>query len=226
MTYVISDIHGEYDKFIKMLELIEFSDKDVMFILGDVVDRGRYSIKTLTHIMDSTNIHMILGNHEEFMLDYFNRNKNIPTQSMIIDQHHYETWFRAGGLETCRDLRNYRKRFDEILEYLRQLPLTCTLSVGENKFHLSHADLQISNYEVLQNQNRDYILWNRRYPQEFVFLKDNVYMITGHTPTSHLNFDKSYDIYKKDSWICIDGGAVFGGKLSCLRLDDMKEYYT
>ena len=27
--YVISDLHGEYDKFLKMLELIDFKDTDM-----------------------------------------------------------------------------------------------------------------------------------------------------------------------------------------------------
>lgn len=36
--YVMSDIHGCYDEFIKMLELISFSDKDELYILGDVID--------------------------------------------------------------------------------------------------------------------------------------------------------------------------------------------
>lgn len=38
MTYVMSDIHGEYKKYLQMLELIRFSDEDELFVLGDVVD--------------------------------------------------------------------------------------------------------------------------------------------------------------------------------------------
>ena len=38
MTYVISDIHGNYEKFQSILSQIKFSDKDVLYVLGDVVD--------------------------------------------------------------------------------------------------------------------------------------------------------------------------------------------
>ena len=38
--YVVSDIHGEDDRFHKMLKLIRFSKQDTLYILGDVVDRG------------------------------------------------------------------------------------------------------------------------------------------------------------------------------------------
>lgn len=39
MIYVISDIHGCYDKYIKMLEKIRFSSEDTLYVLGDVLDR-------------------------------------------------------------------------------------------------------------------------------------------------------------------------------------------
>lgn len=40
MTYVASDIHGEYKKYIQMLNKINFSDSDILYVLGDVIDRG------------------------------------------------------------------------------------------------------------------------------------------------------------------------------------------
>ena len=44
-TFVLSDIHGEYNKFINMLDKIHFSDKDTLYVLGDVLDRGPEPIK-------------------------------------------------------------------------------------------------------------------------------------------------------------------------------------
>ena len=46
-TYVISDIHGEYWKFMELLDMIHFSDEDILYVLGDVVDRGKNPVKTL-----------------------------------------------------------------------------------------------------------------------------------------------------------------------------------
>lgn len=40
MTYVISDIHGCYEKYRTMLEAIEFTEDDTLYVLGDVLDRG------------------------------------------------------------------------------------------------------------------------------------------------------------------------------------------
>lgn len=56
MNYVISDIHGEYKKFIALLEKINFSEKDTLYVLGDVVDRSAEPIKVLQYMMIRQNI--------------------------------------------------------------------------------------------------------------------------------------------------------------------------
>ena len=47
MTYVMSDIHGQYDKYLAMLDKIAFSDDDTLYILGDVLDRGEEPVELL-----------------------------------------------------------------------------------------------------------------------------------------------------------------------------------
>lgn len=42
-TYVISDIHGMYNKFTELLNKIKLKDTDTLYILGDVLDRGTRS---------------------------------------------------------------------------------------------------------------------------------------------------------------------------------------
>ena len=63
-TYVLSDIHGEYDLFMEMLDKIGLKDEDTLFVLGDVVDRGPDPIKTLLKLMEMPNAICIVGNHE------------------------------------------------------------------------------------------------------------------------------------------------------------------
>ena len=64
MTYVISDIHGQYEKYIAMLEKISFSDDDTLYVLGDVVDRGEGSMRILYDMSMRPNVIPIMGNHE------------------------------------------------------------------------------------------------------------------------------------------------------------------
>ena len=67
-TYVISDIHGQYDMFMDLLYKISFSDKDTLYILGDIIDRGPHPIKTMRKLMEMPNVICLLGNHEYMAL--------------------------------------------------------------------------------------------------------------------------------------------------------------
>ena len=60
MTYVMSDIHGCYDKYVKVLEKINFSEGDILYILGDVVDRGPNGMKVLLNIAEHKNIILMM----------------------------------------------------------------------------------------------------------------------------------------------------------------------
>jgi len=64
MTYCISDIHGCYEEFTALLEQINFSDADTLYILGDVIDRGDATEQCLAYIKQAKNIHCLKGNHE------------------------------------------------------------------------------------------------------------------------------------------------------------------
>ena len=64
MIYVMADIHGHYDKYIKMLKQIHFSDNDNLYVLGDVIDRGPAGMKILQDMMMRPNVIPLLGNHE------------------------------------------------------------------------------------------------------------------------------------------------------------------
>ena len=65
MHYVISDIHGCYDKYLAMLEKLNFGDDDMLYFLGDAVDRGPDGIKILLDMMGRKNVVPFLGNHED-----------------------------------------------------------------------------------------------------------------------------------------------------------------
>ena len=56
---------------------------------------------------------------------------------------------------------------------------------------------------------------------------DDKYVISGHTPTMAIeNNPKPGYIYQINNHIAIDCGCSFpGGRLGCLRLEDMKEFY-
>lgn len=186
-----------------MLKLIEFSDEDTLYILGDVVDRGKYPIRTLLYIMDHPSIEMIIGNHEEMMRrssesDYFN------------------CWMNNGGEVTLNQYSNLcQGDRDRIDKYLKDLPTTIDL----DGILLIHAGYTKEIHDL------DFCLWAR---EEFLNRKTGIdkTVIFGHTPTYFITGNKPMNIWHGDGRIGIDCGACFkGGRLGCLRLDDMKEFY-
>ena len=45
MIYVISDLHGyPFERFTALLKEVDFSENDFLYVLGDVVDRGRRAL--------------------------------------------------------------------------------------------------------------------------------------------------------------------------------------
>jgi len=64
--YIIGDIQGCYIHLKELLNKIKFStDKDRLFFLGDIVNRGTDSLMTLRYIKDlGSNAEMVLGNHD------------------------------------------------------------------------------------------------------------------------------------------------------------------
>ena len=61
MIYCMSDIHGELDRFKAMLDLINFSSDDTLYIIGDVIDRHPGGVEILKIIKDTPNMFMLLG---------------------------------------------------------------------------------------------------------------------------------------------------------------------
>ena len=67
--YCMSDIHGEYDKFMELLDKIKLKETDTLYVLGDILDQGPHPIKTLRKLMDMPNVICMVGNHELMALD-------------------------------------------------------------------------------------------------------------------------------------------------------------
>lgn len=93
MTYVMSDIHGEYSSFLELLSKINFSDNDILYICGDMIEKGPDSIRLAKYIFSRNNIKVIRGNHEEDFLKYFHRIafvlQTVPTDEEFVKYKNY-----------------------------------------------------------------------------------------------------------------------------------------
>ena len=103
MIYVMSDLHGCYDKYKQMLEKIKFNSEDTLYVLGDIVDRGDDGINILLDMMKRTNVVPLLGNHEYMaysVLKKFNVEKTAYNYKTHLDSEDIEINVKINLIET------------------------------------------------------------------------------------------------------------------------------
>lgn len=104
--YAIGDLHGCYHEFKKLLEKIEFDhDKDQMYLVGDLINRGPKSAKVLSYLMKHRDSMLpVLGNHDLAFLVF---------QAGLIRLKRHDTYGEL--LES--------EHIDEYVKYIRAQPL-------------------------------------------------------------------------------------------------------
>lgn len=216
-TYVMSDLHGQYEAFTNMLHMIQFTEEDELYILGDVIDRGTHSIECIKWILEHDNVLTLLGNHELLFYDAYIHN--------------------APALYNC--LTEVRERLPaaeqaEIVKWIADMPECKLVTVNGRQFYLNHT--QAASNEYFKTD-----LTDRMFPEYSIYQKyndltvKNITCIHGHIPTIQMrkwhNQKETHTIWKNKSGsiIDIDCGAGYpgsGGQLGCLRLNDMLEFYV
>ncbi|MCC6550021.1 MAG: metallophosphoesterase [Ignavibacteriaceae bacterium] len=63
-SIVVGDIHGCYSELILLLQKMDFSDKDLLISVGDLLDRGPASWEVARFFRKSSNCFSVVGNHE------------------------------------------------------------------------------------------------------------------------------------------------------------------
>lgn len=61
---MVGDIHGYFAELQKLLKKINFSEKDVLVAVGDLVDRGPGTWDVARFFHETPNAFSVLGNHE------------------------------------------------------------------------------------------------------------------------------------------------------------------
>ena len=231
-TYVISDIHGRYDMFSELLERIGLTDEDVLYILGDVIDRGPDPIRTLLRLMEMPNAVCLKGNHEVMALDCLDfLMQEITDQSILSLEEVMENvvrWQYNGSKTTIEEFRQLSREMQQaVVDFMKQMPVYKKLSVAGKDYLLVHGGLgDFRPDKKMEEYSLHDLVWER--PDYSTPYFPDVYVVTGHTPTLIIadNPRPGY-IFQGNHHIAIDCGSYWpGGRLGAIRLDDGQEFYS
>lgn len=236
MKYAISDLHGRYDRYEKVLERI--TEKDELFVLGDCIDRGKDGVKILLDIQKRDNVHLIIGNHEDLLLNalapYVLGNKTL-FETEYSDE--FDLWLYNGGGTTYKALEQ-QGLIKSIFKYLYEdINLYATTEVNGEKIYLGHASV-LDCYKDFQGSIKEYLkkdlpeedyrasIWDSPFKQimgmDYGFDK----YVFGHKFVQQFGTNK---MYVKDNMYDIDGGCAIGtqykNSVILLCLDTMKPEY-
>lgn len=226
MIYVMSDIHGNFDKYERMLKKISFGERDTLYILGDIVDRGKNGMEILLDVASRKNVVFLRGNHDyqaAILLSNLYRFEEDHCPKELTDV--YKMWISDGGDKT---LTGYLKLSEVnrqvVMKVLNRSITSIELEVNGKRFLLAHTVPEAKQLDEYENWSlEDYILGEPDY--EVTYFRDK-YIITGHTPTGLIDPVSKGRIWKGNHHIAIDCGCGFGHALGCLCLDTMEEFYV
>ncbi len=232
--YVTSDLHGlPLEDFKRLLDSVNFSQNDWLYILGDVIDRRNDGgVEILKWLLKQPNVQLILGNHEAMLLSCeFVFDEITDTNIDNLTPEKWEllgSYTENGGDVTLKNLKSMLHSDPEtlwdILDYLRDAPLYETVNVGGKDFLLVHSGLgNLSPEKRPEDYSVHELIWTRPNLSERYY-EDGI-TVFGHTPTVYYGSEFRGKILHTDTWIDIDVGAAFDNSPALLRLDDLNEFY-
>lgn len=202
-TVFVGDVHGCAAELQDLLDHVAFCETDALVFVGDLVARGPDSVGVL-NIFRQTKARGVLGNHEERLLEVFEargsgrRGPRLgPAHYRLSHQLEDADWRLLAELPRHIDLAEHNVRVvhagvDPDVPFEQQDPWTLT--------HIRTLDAEGGPTERSGGQP-----WATRY-------NDGPHIVFGHNSRLALQV--------AEHATGLDTACVYGGKLSCLVLDE------
>lgn len=234
----ISDVHGHFEYLKKLLEKVNFSEKDILFIVGDIIEKGPESLKTLQYIMQlckKYTVYPLIGNVDAWrltLLDDDNAESSEDFFDYIIFMKKY--WNGCLFTDMCNELnisisspadipgikQKIRENFNTELEFFRSLP---TIIETQN-FIFVHGGLPTADIDSLVGDDAFLVLKNDAFIDKGLYFPK--YVVVGHWPVALYNDKISCSnpvINQSQKIISIDGGCglKYDGQLNAFIIPDI-----
>ncbi len=229
----ISDIHGNLEFLQGLLKKINFTPDDILFILGDILEKGNRSLDTLRYLMELSKTHTVYplrGNCDQITLDFMAhtgwsddllwRVLNCWKGRGFLMQLADEGGLPLRGPKDFPALRELvRNQFSAELSYLDTMPVV----VESEHYILVHGG--VPREERLDDLDAHLLMKNDNFLGQGQRLKRRFqkWIVVGHWPVTlyreHIQSSKPI-ICKEQHVVSIDGGNVLkvDGQLNALFL--------
>lgn len=211
--YVISDIHGCSKTLKALLDKIELSKKDELYILGDYIDRGPDSKGVIDLILDlkrlNYNVICLMGNHEQMLIEEFKNNVWPPGVPETL---------RSFGVNHNNKIPNQYINWMESLLYYYEIDNYILVHAG---FSFESKNPFLDKYDMLWVRD-----WYKKV--DWNWLGDRT-IIHGHTPISSDEIIGIRNQLNEIQILNIDNGCVFREdglmQLCCFNLDTKELFF-
>jgi len=210
VNYIVGDIHGMYDLLFEELNKINFDFKnDILYSVGDLVDRGPDSFKCLK-LIEEPWFKAVIGNHDDFINIYF---ETLDTYQIQSSTHLH---IRNGG-RWFYDLTFEEQMYCKNL--VDRLPYYYELEISNKKVGIVHADC-LDDWDEFKNKlnknlykTQELATWSRTrfYKNINSTIKNIDFVFFGHNIVEN--------VIKAGNCFYIDTGAFANNKLTILNLD-------
>lgn len=232
MVYVMSDLHGCYDEYLQALSLIQFNENDQLYVLGDVIDRGKEPIRLLQDMMMRSNVFPIIGNHEYMAQSVLRRfyqeitEDNVQTYLKENDMENLMHWCQDGGETTLNQFCALsREQQEDILDYLDEFTLYEEVKIKNETYVLVHAGLTpFDEKKPLDEYRLEHVIFTSPDYQRIYY--HDKYLVSGHRPTIFIDNNRKGEIIEMNRHIALDCGCVFGFNLGVYCLDTHEKFYV
>jgi len=192
----ISDIHGCLKTFDALLDKINYTKEDKLYLVGDFVDRGPDSKGVIDRILDyqeqGHQIVCLKGNHEKMMED------------ALTERKEYSHWYTYGGKQTMESFR--ASSLSGVESKYWNFIANLELIVLDDPYIFVHAGLNFKLLNPLIDSKA--MLWIRNWYQNINkdWLKDRI-IIHGHTPQTKEYIQQNFLLKKQLQYLDIDAGC-------------------
>ncbi|WP_079708756.1 metallophosphoesterase [Paraliobacillus ryukyuensis] len=210
---VISDIHGELELLIKLLDKVNFDEADYLVINGDLCEKGSDSSGVVRYIMNLAttypNVHVIEGNCDTLVEEVLNENKEVIDYLIRRKRSLINEWLNQVGcyVDSSTNVQAIKetliKHYPDEIAWLMNLPT----AIETEDYIFVHAGLDnVSNWRETERDTAFTLpsFLNKEHQAK-------QYVIVGHWPISNYSItipDHLPIIDQQKKIISIDGGNI------------------